>query len=243
MESGRGSLMVKVSDRGWLATSSIPVPLKTRRSWLEIYANLQSLKTPTIISDKVPHRFVANVESSVSSGSEYQLSSLEENGPRLDQSQDFRSSESGFRQEQYKKTRQDVMRYKKKVPASRSAGPERKKNRRSIRETNKRALMSFSASTKQVKKKVKRELWAGSSRRFKTRSRRRVASVKPGSARNVKPKPPKQKRRHQESRSPPSGRAVQAQGVPVWSRREPFREPKKQKVNIYIGDVKEKNFS
>ncbi|GFY25439.1 hypothetical protein TNCV_2485591 [Trichonephila clavipes] len=27
---GRGSLVVKVSDRGWLVTSSSPVPLKTR---------------------------------------------------------------------------------------------------------------------------------------------------------------------------------------------------------------------
>ncbi|GFW28950.1 hypothetical protein TNCV_202731 [Trichonephila clavipes] len=28
---GRGSLVVKVSDRGWLVTSSSPVPLKTHR--------------------------------------------------------------------------------------------------------------------------------------------------------------------------------------------------------------------
>ncbi|GFT08673.1 hypothetical protein TNCV_662401 [Trichonephila clavipes] len=28
---GRGSLVFKVSDRGWLVTSSSPVPLKTRR--------------------------------------------------------------------------------------------------------------------------------------------------------------------------------------------------------------------
>ncbi|GFW75889.1 hypothetical protein TNCV_4430671 [Trichonephila clavipes] len=38
--------------------SSTPVPLKIRRSWLEIYANLQSPKTPKNISDKVPYRFV-----------------------------------------------------------------------------------------------------------------------------------------------------------------------------------------
>ncbi|GFW07765.1 hypothetical protein TNCV_3918981 [Trichonephila clavipes] len=30
MVCGRGSLVVKVSDRGWLVTSSSPVPLKTR---------------------------------------------------------------------------------------------------------------------------------------------------------------------------------------------------------------------
>ncbi|GFW44744.1 hypothetical protein TNCV_4482891 [Trichonephila clavipes] len=29
--SGQDSLVVKVSDRGWLTTSSSPVPLKTRR--------------------------------------------------------------------------------------------------------------------------------------------------------------------------------------------------------------------
>ncbi|GFX11302.1 hypothetical protein TNCV_2803661 [Trichonephila clavipes] len=28
---GRGSLVIKVPDRDWLVTSSIPVPLKTRR--------------------------------------------------------------------------------------------------------------------------------------------------------------------------------------------------------------------
>ncbi|GFS28816.1 hypothetical protein TNIN_9201, partial [Trichonephila inaurata madagascariensis] len=45
------------------------------------------------------------VESSVSSGSDYQSSSLEENRPRLDQSQGFRSSESGERRgDQGKKT-------------------------------------------------------------------------------------------------------------------------------------------
>ncbi|GFS97879.1 hypothetical protein TNCV_2018301 [Trichonephila clavipes] len=48
---------------------------------------------------------VIEVESSVSSGSEYQSSSLEKNRPRLDQSQGFRSSESGERRgEQGKKT-------------------------------------------------------------------------------------------------------------------------------------------
>ncbi|GFW31494.1 uncharacterized protein TNCV_1288411 [Trichonephila clavipes] len=31
MECGRSSLVVKVSDRGWLVTSSSPVPLKIRR--------------------------------------------------------------------------------------------------------------------------------------------------------------------------------------------------------------------
>ncbi|GFW36819.1 uncharacterized protein TNCV_4348601 [Trichonephila clavipes] len=105
---------------------------------------------------------VVDVESSVSSVSEYQSSSLEENRPRLDLSQGYRNSEFAERQveqgkkQQYKKTRQDVMRYKRKVPASRSVEPEKKKNRRPIRETNKRALMSSAASTKQVKKRVKK---------------------------------------------------------------------------------------
>ncbi|GFT25128.1 hypothetical protein TNCV_180241 [Trichonephila clavipes] len=41
---------------------------------------------------------VVDVDSSVSSGSEYQSNSLEESRPRLDRSQGFRSSESGERQ-------------------------------------------------------------------------------------------------------------------------------------------------
>ncbi|GFW63206.1 DUF4817 domain-containing protein [Trichonephila clavipes] len=36
---GRGSLVVKVSDRGWLVTSSSPVPLKTRHFGLKIHQN------------------------------------------------------------------------------------------------------------------------------------------------------------------------------------------------------------
>ncbi|GFS57925.1 hypothetical protein TNIN_373871 [Trichonephila inaurata madagascariensis] len=48
------------------------------------------------------------------------------------------------------------MRCKRKVPSSRSAGPERKKKRTPIRETNKRVLKSSSVSTKQVKKRVKK---------------------------------------------------------------------------------------
>ncbi|GFW99897.1 uncharacterized protein TNCV_2126051 [Trichonephila clavipes] len=133
---------------------------------------------------------VVDVDSSVSSRSEYQSKSLEENRPRLDQSLGFRSSESGerqvelgektsltgnksgrreqqvnkykrsrglnessieLRQQQYKKTRQVVMRCKRKVPFSWSAGPERKR-----KNTNKRLLMSSSTSTKQVKKRVKK---------------------------------------------------------------------------------------
>ncbi|GFY55513.1 hypothetical protein TNIN_160081 [Trichonephila inaurata madagascariensis] len=135
----------------------------------------------------------------------------------------------GFRQQQYQKTRRDVMRYTRKVPSSRSAEPERKKKRKPIKETNKRALTLSSACTKQVKKIVKKSKenfgqvpaedlrpgpeegllqssWTqqGSSSPYNLRSRRDVTS---------------------KAASRPSGRAAQAQGGPVRSRREPFSRP------------------
>ncbi|GFT74810.1 uncharacterized protein TNCV_2517011 [Trichonephila clavipes] len=64
-------------------------------------------------------------------------------------------SSIGRRQQQYKKARQDVMRCKRKVPSSQSLiGKKEKKERQS--ENNKRVLTSSSASTKQVKKRVKK---------------------------------------------------------------------------------------
>ncbi|GFT86791.1 hypothetical protein TNCV_4163711 [Trichonephila clavipes] len=39
---GRGRLVVKVSDRGWLVTSSSPVPLKTRCSVFTAWGTLNS---------------------------------------------------------------------------------------------------------------------------------------------------------------------------------------------------------
>ncbi|GFU50786.1 NGFI-A-binding protein 1 [Trichonephila clavipes] len=43
--SGRGSRVVKVSDRGWLVTSSSPVPLKTRRVGQRCTLNLSRAET------------------------------------------------------------------------------------------------------------------------------------------------------------------------------------------------------
>ncbi|GFT33921.1 hypothetical protein TNCV_4384011 [Trichonephila clavipes] len=43
--NGRGSRMVKVSDRGWLVTSSSPVPLKTRRVRQRCTLNLSRTQT------------------------------------------------------------------------------------------------------------------------------------------------------------------------------------------------------
>ncbi|GFT83629.1 uncharacterized protein TNCV_2825711 [Trichonephila clavipes] len=42
---GRGSLVVKVSDRGWLVTSSSPVPLKTCRVEKRYTLNLSRAQT------------------------------------------------------------------------------------------------------------------------------------------------------------------------------------------------------
>ncbi|GFV94573.1 uncharacterized protein TNCV_3826401 [Trichonephila clavipes] len=42
---GRGSLVVKVSDHGWLVTSSCPVPLKTRRVGQRFTLNLSRVET------------------------------------------------------------------------------------------------------------------------------------------------------------------------------------------------------
>ncbi|GFV43763.1 RNA-directed DNA polymerase from mobile element jockey [Trichonephila clavipes] len=42
---GRGSLVVKVSDCGWLATSSSPVPQKTRRVWKRCTLNPSGAQT------------------------------------------------------------------------------------------------------------------------------------------------------------------------------------------------------
>ncbi|GFW72949.1 uncharacterized protein TNCV_830721 [Trichonephila clavipes] len=42
---GRGSLVVKVSDRGWHVTSSSPVPLKTRRVGARCTLNLLRAQT------------------------------------------------------------------------------------------------------------------------------------------------------------------------------------------------------
>ncbi|GFU47070.1 uncharacterized protein TNCV_2616411 [Trichonephila clavipes] len=42
---GRGSLVVKVSDRGWLVTSSSPVPLKSRRAGKQCTSNLSRAQT------------------------------------------------------------------------------------------------------------------------------------------------------------------------------------------------------
>ncbi|GFU96861.1 uncharacterized protein TNCV_4042961 [Trichonephila clavipes] len=44
-QSGRGSLMVKVSDRGWLVTSSSPIPLKTHRVGQRCTLNLSIAQT------------------------------------------------------------------------------------------------------------------------------------------------------------------------------------------------------
>ncbi|GFY18215.1 hypothetical protein TNCV_2046211 [Trichonephila clavipes] len=116
---------------------------------------------------------VIDIDSSVSSGSEYQTNSLEENRPRF--------------------LRHGLRDWKKN----------KKKN------ANQRDQQESVTSPPPPPSKLRRKL--SSSRRFKARSRRWVASVKPDLARKIKPiSPPKQKRRHQENR--PSGRSVQAQG-------------------------------
>ncbi|GFY40236.1 uncharacterized protein TNIN_13091 [Trichonephila inaurata madagascariensis] len=64
-------------------------------------------------------------------------------------------SSIGLRQQQYEKRIQEVMRCKKKVPSSLSAGPDRKR-RPQIRETHEREMTLSSAATRQVKKRVRR---------------------------------------------------------------------------------------
>ncbi|GFX50681.1 uncharacterized protein TNCV_2722671 [Trichonephila clavipes] len=44
-EVGRGSLVVKASDRGWLVTSSSPEPMKTRRVGERCTLNLSRAQT------------------------------------------------------------------------------------------------------------------------------------------------------------------------------------------------------
>ncbi|GFV34575.1 hypothetical protein TNCV_1448811 [Trichonephila clavipes] len=51
--SGRGSLVVKVSDRGWLVTNSSPVPLKTRRVGKRCTLNLSRAQTSCRCCDGV----------------------------------------------------------------------------------------------------------------------------------------------------------------------------------------------
>ncbi|GFT48361.1 uncharacterized protein TNCV_4709061 [Trichonephila clavipes] len=45
IQSGRGSLVVKVSDRGWLDTSSSPLPLNTHRVGNRCTINLSRAQT------------------------------------------------------------------------------------------------------------------------------------------------------------------------------------------------------
>ncbi|GFV42983.1 uncharacterized protein TNCV_2661781 [Trichonephila clavipes] len=45
MPCGRGSQVVKISDRGWRVTSSSPVPLKTRRVGERCMLNLSRART------------------------------------------------------------------------------------------------------------------------------------------------------------------------------------------------------
>ncbi|GFW80701.1 hypothetical protein TNCV_3235531 [Trichonephila clavipes] len=45
MVRGRGSLVVKASDRGWLVTSSSPLPLKTRPVGERCTLNLSRAET------------------------------------------------------------------------------------------------------------------------------------------------------------------------------------------------------
>ncbi|GFW74514.1 hypothetical protein TNCV_2414131 [Trichonephila clavipes] len=120
---------------------------------------------------------MVDAESSVSSGSQYQSSSLERNRPRLGPSQGFRSSKTGEKREEekkntsfagnksgrreqqenkrkrsssskepfiglmqqkYKKSRQEVMEFKRNIPASWSPGPDRKKSRKPSRENERK---------------------------------------------------------------------------------------------------------
>ncbi|GFX90004.1 uncharacterized protein TNCV_887021 [Trichonephila clavipes] len=53
---GCGSLVVKAWDRGWLATSSSPVPLKTCRVWERCTLNLSSARTSSRWSGVVARR-------------------------------------------------------------------------------------------------------------------------------------------------------------------------------------------
>ncbi|GFT49123.1 hypothetical protein TNCV_3262261 [Trichonephila clavipes] len=111
----------------------------------------------------------------------------------------------GLKKQQHNKTRQEVTGYKRRTPPSRSAGPEGKKTRKLGRKTHKRVLSSSSTSAKPLKKRVrdsKESLQQGRSSPYSLRPRSNV-SKKAG---------PRL-----------SGRAVQVQGGPVLSRREPFR--------------------
>ncbi|GFX00080.1 uncharacterized protein TNCV_3080761 [Trichonephila clavipes] len=109
--------LVMVSDGAELAVGNIEKLFKeawqnTRvkhKKWAKYYnkrrrdVNIR-VEEPTINIDQVriyrqrkSDEGVIEVESSVSRGSDYQSSSLEENRPRLDQSQGFRSSEADER--------------------------------------------------------------------------------------------------------------------------------------------------
>ncbi|GFY62455.1 hypothetical protein TNIN_135011 [Trichonephila inaurata madagascariensis] len=61
----------------------------------------------------------------------------------------------GLKQQKYKKTRQEVTEYKRRIPASRSALAERKKSRKPGRETQKRVLTPSSTSIKPVQKTIR----------------------------------------------------------------------------------------
>ncbi|GFY80180.1 hypothetical protein TNIN_251521 [Trichonephila inaurata madagascariensis] len=103
----------------------------------------------------------------------------------------------------HKKTRQEVTGCKKRNPSSRSAGPERKRNRRPERKANKRSLASSSNSNWPLKKRLresKESLQQGRTSPFHLRPRNKVTK---------------------EAVSRPSRGAVQ--GGPVRSRGELFR--------------------
>ncbi|GFX03399.1 hypothetical protein TNCV_4634111 [Trichonephila clavipes] len=111
----------------------------------------------------------------------------------------------GLHNQQHKKTRQEVIGCKRRIPPSWSAGPERKKTRRPERETHKRGLSSSATSTRPLKKRFRESK--------ESLQKRRASSC------NLHPRSKVTK----EDCSRPSGRAVQAQGGPVRYRREPFR--------------------
>ncbi|GFX14065.1 hypothetical protein TNCV_612701 [Trichonephila clavipes] len=136
-----------------------------------------------------------------SSGSVYQSSSFEENRHRLDQSQGFRSSEPSER------WGQEVTGCKRRNPSSRSEGPQRKRNKISDREINKRKLPSLATSNWPLppkRRESKEPLQQGRTEPYHLRPRNRVTK---------------------EASSRPSRGEVQVQGGPVWFRGELFKRP------------------
>ncbi|GFY13450.1 hypothetical protein TNCV_1803211 [Trichonephila clavipes] len=181
---------------------------------------------------------VVDVESSVRSGSEYQSSSLKENRPRLDQSQGFRSSESGERRRQQGENTS--------LTGNKSGRIEQQVNKRKRIRGSRESLIGF---RQQQYKKTKQEsvdvifhIHQASYKKRVREAKDNFGQVPAEDLRSESEQKSLQSSRIQQGRSSPynlrrrrdvtkeagsrlSGRVVQPQGRLVRSRREPFSRP------------------